>query len=162
MTDGPSSNERRIYHDGQPPPPYTAVPTPRYNRPLGSAPPQNTSQFHTTTNEQTGIGTCLPFVPESPQASSPCIHSPPIDRDTSASSSSSKAQSRWQQLKQENEERKAKNQFVTHEQAAMMSGHDRRGFRLYEDRDGEFREQWEREVTRRQHGGYDDRLCCVM
>jgi hypothetical protein len=45
-------------------------------------------------------------------------------RTSSSSSSESSKRSRWQQLKQENEERKAKRKHVTHEQAAKLVGHD--------------------------------------
>ncbi|EAT88721.1 hypothetical protein SNOG_03516 [Parastagonospora nodorum SN15] len=43
---------------------------------------------------------------------------------TQPSSNESKKQSRWQRLKQDNQDRKAKKKHVTHEEAARMVGHD--------------------------------------
>ncbi|KAH5511309.1 hypothetical protein HBI37_016280 [Parastagonospora nodorum] len=43
---------------------------------------------------------------------------------TLSASSESKEKSRWQRLKQDNQDRKAKKKHVTHEEAARMVGHD--------------------------------------
>jgi hypothetical protein len=82
-------------HD--PPPPYTQRPTKR-------------------------VDSDLPFVQELQQSSSAHPSTFTLPREDPSSTA---RLSRWDQLKADNEERKAKKTHVTHEQAARMVGHDK-------------------------------------
>lgn len=115
------------------PPPYTS----RINLPKEALPPYSSTQTSASQlprhSEQSthGSRSCIQeSQPETPTYLAP-LHDKQHShhRTPSSSSSGSSKKSRWRQLKQENEERKARTLHVTHEQAANILGHDKEWLR---------------------------------
>jgi hypothetical protein len=112
------------------PPPYSSTPSqqPRSQQQLQ----QTSGKEETFTQESQPDASANQITPQHDS------HVNTHHRTTSSSSTGTSKKSRWQKLKQENEERKAKMQHVTHEQAAELMGHDEKWLKEREmGKDGE-------------------------
>lgn len=156
MSTPPQYTSRAGLHDEEAPPPYS--------------PPQKLTTTHQSSppghDAQPQLNGDLPFAQELHPSSSahPATYTRPRDTQSAyqqtaavlGTSPPGARKSRWQQLKDDNERRKAKKVHVTHDQAARLLGHDEEWLRereMGEGRNAYVRHSW---VTK------DDRYCAVM